>query len=78
MVFELGQPGDIREVGGSRHAKRKEWDQALAPGEDLAVVAGLSEGFQGVFHRLRKGVLEGWRLHLRASSGDRKAGQDAR
>ena len=67
-LVQLGQPVDVDQVAGGGQAHVEQRDQALAAGQDLAVVADLGQHGQGLGHRARPVVLEHRWLHRRIIS----------
>jgi hypothetical protein len=62
-LVQLGQPVDVDQVAGGGQAHVEQRDQALAAGEDLAVVADLGQHGQGLGDRRGPVVLERRWLH---------------
>ena len=62
-VAEAGHPVDVDQVGRRGEAHVEDRDEALAAGEDLAVVAHLSEDGDGLIDAARCVVHEGRGLH---------------
>ena len=54
-LVQLGQPVDVDQVRGGGQAHVEQRDQALAAGQDLAVVADLGQHGQGLGDRRRAG-----------------------
>jgi hypothetical protein len=62
-LVQLGQPVDVDQVGGRDQAHVEQRDQALAAGQDLAVVADLGQLDQGLGDGRGSVVGEGWGVH---------------
>jgi hypothetical protein len=64
-VTEAVEPVDVDQQRRFAQPQLEDGDQALAPGQDLCLVAVLGEEVQHLVERPGGDVVEGWREHLR-------------
>jgi hypothetical protein len=63
-ALQAGQAADVDDQGGGGETKLEEWDQALAAGHHLGLVALLGKESEGLVESFRGTVVEGGWKHL--------------